>query len=176
VAIDAAHLEYGVFCLSAIGAAVHPQRPADGSRNAAKKCKTGNRRLLRRAANLHVGHRRADANAIAGLDPDFTETTAKPDDDTWDAAIAHDQVGAETDHGNGYFTRQSAEKKRKIRFILRHEQSLRRSTHAKPGEFGKRLIREQPPAQRRHARAQTWNEIIERHATAPRVASSPGSA
>src|SRR5713226_5091699 len=107
--IDAAHLDDGVLGLPAVGAAVHPQRSADGSRDAAEKCKTCNRRLLRHTADLHVGHRRSDANATAGLDLDFTKTTAEPDNDARNTAVAHDQIGAETNDGHGYLARQSAE-------------------------------------------------------------------
>ena len=39
-----------------------------------------------------------------------------------------------------------------VGFVLRHEQQLRRPADAKPGQFGERLVGEQPAAQLRHLR------------------------
>ena len=42
-----------------------------------------------------------------------------------------------------------AEEIREIGLVLRHEQHLRRTADAEPGQFGERLVRQQPPAQLR---------------------------
>ena len=105
-AVDAARLDQRVLGLAAIGAAVHAQRAADRARNAAEEGEPGDRRLLRGTADLHVGHRGAGADAIARLDLDLAEAAAEPDDHAGHAAVAHDQVGAEPDHGDGNLGRQ----------------------------------------------------------------------
>ena len=98
--VDAARLDQRVLGLAAIGAAVHAQRPADGAGNAAEEREPGDRRLLGGAADLHVGHRGAGADAAAVLDLHLAEAAAEPDDDARHAAVAHDQVGAEPDDGD----------------------------------------------------------------------------
>ncbi len=118
-----------------------------------RKARPGNPGLLRRARDLHVRHRRAGANAQA-LDDHVIEAAAEPDHHARHAAVAHDQVGAEPDHDDRNVGRQILQKIGEIALVLRHEQHLRRAADAKPGEFGERLIGEQPPAQFRHARFQ----------------------
>src|SRR6266545_251878 len=68
LAVDAARLDQRVLGLAAVGAAVHPQRAADGARNAAEESEPGDGGLLRGAAHLDVGHAGAGADARAGLD------------------------------------------------------------------------------------------------------------
>ena len=45
-------------------------------------------------ARPHVGHRRAGAD-LQTVDGDFAEAAAKPDHHAGNAAVAHDQIGAE---------------------------------------------------------------------------------
>jgi hypothetical protein len=44
----------------------------------------------------------------------------------------------------------SAFRNKRDRFVLRHEQHLRRAADAKPGQFGERLVGQQAAAQLRH--------------------------
>ena len=98
--VDAARLDQHVLGLAPVGAAVHAQRAADRARNAAQEREAGDARLLRRAGHLHVRHRGAGAHAMVRLDRDVIEAAPEPDHDARHAAVAHDQVGAETDHGD----------------------------------------------------------------------------
>ena len=85
-----------------------------------------------------------------------------------DAAVAHDQVGAEADDGDGNLGRKMGEEIREIVLVLRHEQHLRRPADAKPGELGQRLVGEQAAAQRRHRGFERSGDVGEGHAgTAP---------
>ena len=66
-----------------------------------------------------------------------------------DAAVAHDQVRAEADDGDGNFARQVGQQIGEIVLVLRHEQHLRRPADAEPGQRRQRLVREQAAAQLR---------------------------
>src|SRR5438105_2408935 len=80
--VDAAHLDDHILGLTAVRTAIHAQRTADGSGDAAQKRKPRDCRLLRHAADLHVRHRGADANAAVGLDLHVSKTAAESDHDT----------------------------------------------------------------------------------------------
>ena len=174
-AVDGARLDQGVFGLAAIGAAVHAQRAADAAGNAAHECKSGNAGFLRRARYFHIGHCGAGAY-IVFFDRNLIEAAAEPDHDAWNAAVAHNQIGAKPDDRNGDIARQIGEKIRQIAFVFGHEQKLRRAADAKPGQLGERLVRQQPAAQIWHAFFEHRHKIGKRHQTAPAAASSPGSA
>ena len=74
----------------------------------------------------------------------------QPDHDARQAAIAHDQIGADADDVDRQLLRQALQKVSEIVFIRRRKQHLRRTADAKPGQFGERLVRQQPPAQAGH--------------------------
>ena len=76
--------------------------------NAAQEGEPGDAGFLRRARDLHVRHRGAGAHAIAVLDLDLVEAAAEPDHHARHAAVAHDQVRAEPDHGHRNVGRQIA--------------------------------------------------------------------
>ena len=161
-AIDRARLNQRVLGLAAIGAAVHAQRAADGAGNAAQERQSGDARLLRRARDLDVGHRSAGAN-VETFDRDLAEAAAEPDHHAGHAAVAHDQIGAEPDDGDGNLGRQICQKITEVVLVLRHEQNLRRPADAKPGQLGERLVRQQPAAQLRHFCAQRGGDIGKAH-------------
>ena len=94
--IDAARLDQRILGLAPIGAAIHAQRAADRARNAAQEGETGDAGLLRGARDLHVRHRGTGAHALARLDGHRIEAASEPDHHARHAAVAHDQVGAET--------------------------------------------------------------------------------
>jgi len=81
------------------------------------------------------------------LDLDLIEAAAKPDHNAFDTAVAHDQVRAEPNHRNGDIARKTSQQIGEIACVLRHDQNLRRTADAKPGELGQRLVREQAAAQ-----------------------------
>jgi hypothetical protein len=94
---------------------------------------------------------------------DVVEAAAEPDHHTGHAAVAHDGVGAGADRDRRTIGRQIAQEIRKIVFVLRQEENLRRAADAKPGQLGERLVGEQPSAQVRHARFQFARDIGETH-------------
>ena len=69
------------------------------------------RRLLRRARDFHIRHRRAGADAVALFHRHLVEAAAEPDHHARHAAIAHDQVGAKTDHRHRNVRRESSFRK-----------------------------------------------------------------
>jgi len=75
---------------------------------------------------------------------------AEPDHHARHPAVAHDQIGADADDVNGKLARQTLEEIRQIVLVGGREQHLRRPADPKPGQFGERLVRQQPPAQVRH--------------------------
>src|SRR5712691_11530435 len=97
-------------------------------------------------------HAQRPADAAAGRDLHLAEAAAKPHHDARHAAVAHDQVRAEPDHGHGDLGRQSAQEIREVGLVLGHEQHLRRAADPEPGELGERLVRHEPAAQLRGAR------------------------
>ena len=151
-AVDAARLDQHVLGLAAIGAAVHAQRAADRAGNAAEERQARDAGLLRRARHHHVEHRGAGGDAMAVFDLDLVEAAAEPDHHARHAAVAHDQVGAGADHRDRNVGRQIAQEISQIVFVLRHEERLRRTADAEPGELAERLVGQQPPAQFRQAR------------------------
>ncbi len=105
VPIDRARLDQRVLGLASISAAIHAQRAADAAGNAAHERQSGDAGLLRRARDFDVGHRRAGAH-VQAFDGDFAEAAAQPDHGSGNAAVAHDQIGAEADDGDRDIGRQ----------------------------------------------------------------------
>ena len=61
---------------------------------------------------------------------------AQADDDARHAAVAHQQVGAEADDGDGKVGRDAGEEVGEVGLIGRREQHLRRAADAEPGDVG----------------------------------------
>ncbi len=97
------------------------------------------------------------------FDLDLVEAAPEPDHHARHAAVAHDQVGAGADHVDRNVGRHVAQEVSQIVFVLRHEERLRRTADAKPGEFGERLVGQQPPAQFGHLRFQVGHDVGEAH-------------
>ena len=111
----------------------------------------------------------APARTARVFDGDVAKAAAEPDHHARHAAVAHDQIGAEPDHGHGNVAGQICQQIGEIGLILRHEQDLRRPADAKPGQFGKRLVRQQPAAQRRHVWLADRRRCRESSCGAPRL-------
>ena len=152
--VDAARLDQRVLGLAAIGAAVHAQRPADRAGNAAEEREPGDRRLLRGARDLHVGHRGAGADAVPAST--FTSPKPRPSRITTPGTPPSRTIRLEPSPTTvtGISAGRCAEEIGEVGLVLRHEQNLRRPADAKPGQLRERLVRQQPPAQLRHARFQ----------------------
>ena len=104
---------------------------------------------------------------------DVVEASAEPHHDARHAAVAHDQVRAEADDRDRNVGGQHAEEIRQVGLVLRHEQHLRRPADAEPGQFGERLVRQQPAAQLGRAGFQVRSDIREAHQ--PSAFNSPSS-
>ncbi len=92
--IDSARLDERIFGLASVSAAIHAQRAADAAGYSAHERQSGDTGFLRRARDLDVGHRRAGAH-IKAFDRDVVEAATQSDYHARNAAIAHDQIGAE---------------------------------------------------------------------------------
>ena len=125
--------------LMAIGAGVHAQRPADGAGNAGEEFETGDARLGRRAGDVEVEGRRTGAD-MPRPDADLGEAAAEPQHDARDAAVAHQQIGADADDGDRHIGGQTAEEMLQILQIGGPEHDLGRSADAKPGDAGERRL------------------------------------
>ena len=109
--VDGARLDQHVLGFAAVRTGVHAQRAADRAGDAAIEGEPGDAGIGRRARELDVGHGRAGAEAMAGLDCDLREAAPQADDDARHAAVAHQQVGAEADHEDGQIRRASRARK-----------------------------------------------------------------
>ncbi len=163
-AVDAARHHQHVLGLAAIGAAIHAQRAADRTGYAAQKRQAGDRGLLGGARHLHVGHRGAGAHAVIRFDRDLAEAAAEPDHHAGDAAVAHDEIGAEADDGDRQFGGKLRQQHGEVLGVLRREQHLRRPADPEPGQLRQRLVGDETPAQPGHPRAQVGNEVGKGHA------------
>ena len=170
-AVDAACFNQDIFGFPTIGAPVHAQGSTDRAWNTAEKCNAGDCRLMRGPADFHIRRRRPGANPAFPLNRDLTETAAQPNDDARHPAVAHNQIGAKPDYDDWNLTGQVCKERRQVGFVFRQEQHLRRSTDAKPGEFGERLVGNQPTANCRHARLEACNGLLFDHAASKRQAS-----
>ena len=89
LAIDGARFDHDLAGLAAMRAAVHAQRPPDAAGYAAIETEAGDAGVRRSTGHLHVGHRRAGAEAMAFLNLNVTEPSPKANDHALDAAVAH---------------------------------------------------------------------------------------
>src|SRR5262249_21361611 len=96
-AINTARFEENVLGLTAIGAAIHPQRSADRTRNSPHEGETGDPRFLSRARDAHIGNRSTNAKPIASLDLDVAKPTAQANHHPGDTAVANDDVRSKAD-------------------------------------------------------------------------------
>ena len=85
---------------------------------------SGDAPFLRRACHFHVGHRRAGANDGA-LNRSLAETAAEADHDSGHPTVAHDEIGAKPDHGDGNLGGQMCEQVSEIQLVFRYKQKVR---------------------------------------------------
>ena len=83
--------------VAAIGAGIHAQRAADGAGNAGQEFEPADAGIARRQRDVEVERAGAGFDRAAG-GADLGEAAAEADDDAFDAAVAHQQVGADADH------------------------------------------------------------------------------
>ena len=121
-AIDAARFDQRVLRFAAMGAGVHAQGAADGAGNAAIEGEAVDARVGRRARGFHIWDSGADAQTRAVFDDNFAKALRREtDDNAFDAAVAHDEIGAKADDRDGNFTRQMRKKIGEIGFVRRQE-------------------------------------------------------
>ena len=133
-------LDQHVRGFGAVRARIHAQRAADRARNAAIEGEAGNARLRRPLREPHIGHRRARPDAMPVLGLDLAEAApAQPDHHARNAAVAHQQVGADADRRDGQIGGQMRQDIGQIGLIGGREEDLRRTTDAEPGDIRHRL-------------------------------------
>jgi hypothetical protein len=98
---------------------------------------------------------------------DGREAAAEPDHDAPDAAVAHQEVGADADHRDDDVARQRLEEIGEIGLVERPEHHLGGATDAEPRDAGKRCGRGQPAAHRRQALEQRHGPRGRHHAAPP---------
>ncbi len=140
LAVDGAGLDQHLAGLGAMGAAVHAQRAADAARNAAIEGETGNAGVGGGARHLHVGHGGAGAKPRALLDLDVAEAAAQANDHALDAAVAHQQIRAEADHGDGNAGGQLLQEISEVGLVGGRIEHFRRTAHPEPGVVLERAL------------------------------------
>jgi hypothetical protein len=156
--------------------AIHAQRPADAAWNAAIEGKARDAGVGSGARDLDVRDCRARPEARALLDLDLAEALAEADDHALDAAVAHEKVRAEPNHGDGDVRRRLTQKISEVFLVGRGIEHSRGSAHPEPGEVLKRGIGFQLAAKLGKARDQPVFEIDPAHARPPCSASRFGRA
>ncbi len=111
IAIDGIGRDQRVLELAAVGPRVGAETAADRARNAGQEFEPGDPRLHRRQRDVEV------ERAGSGADPvifgrDFGKAAAEANGDARDAAVAHQQVRADADHGYRDIPRRRREKLR----------------------------------------------------------------
>src|SRR5262245_45021538 len=159
-----------------MGPAVHAQRAADAARNAAIEGKAGDAGIRCCARDLDVGNRGADSEPRTLLDLDLAEALAEADDDALDAAVAHEQIRAEPDHGDGDVGGRLPHEISEVLFVGRGIEHLCRTTHPEPSEVLERGFGFQLAAKLGQARGEPVFEIDSAHARPPCAASRFGRA
>ena len=140
IATDANSLHQHVLGFRAVGAGIHAQRAADGAGNAEEEFQPADIGGGRGLGHALVERSSPGADEIAlgaGL---AKSSRAEPDHHARNAAIAHDQVGADADDVDREFARQMRQEISEIVLIRRGEQHLRRTADPKPGQLRQRLV------------------------------------
>ena len=148
--------------------------PPIGTGNAAVEGEARDAGFRRARREFHIENPRASLNAQT-VDAQIVKAFAKTDDNTLDAAIAHQKIGADADDGDRNVGVETLEKIREIFFVSGCEQNLRRTAGAKPAEVRHANIGFKPAAQVRRRFMQSGREIRKDHAASP-AANWPGSA
>ncbi|MGY4481580.1 hypothetical protein ACVWWR_000771 [Bradyrhizobium sp. LM3.2] len=167
VAPDASRLDQHVLGLTAIGARIHAQRPADRAGNAEvefEPADIGGSGDFRHALVERGGSSCDDIATRARL---AKGARRQPDHHARYAAVAHDQVGADADDVDGNVACEMREEISEIVLVRRREQHLRGTADAKPGELGERLVREQPAAKFRHRGFESGGDVGKAHCPTP---------
>ncbi|CAH1666455.1 hypothetical protein CHELA20_52095 [Hyphomicrobiales bacterium] len=148
--VKRARADQGVGRLAAIGAAVHAQRAAYRTGNAAQEGKPVDAGLRRHARHLDVRRGRTCTHMVTRLNHDLAEALAEPHHDAGHAAIAHEEVRSQPDDDERQLARRLRQEQRQIVLIDRGEQHLRRPARAEPRQGRHRRIGLQPAPQARN--------------------------
>jgi hypothetical protein len=115
-----------------IGARIHAQRAADGTRNAAQELEARERLITRGQGNVEVERTRTGHDLLA-FDRDSGEAAQEADHHALHAAVANEDVGTDAQDCDGHIRRQAGHEGREILDIGRPEQNLGLSPRAEPG-------------------------------------------
>src|SRR5690606_35629808 len=111
-----------------IGAGIHPERTANGAGNAVIEMKSANTGLQSCSGYPFVRRGRTCADTRGRDRFHFPEATSrKADDETLYAAVAHQEVRADTDHGKRYFLRHCPEEHGQVFLVGRLVQRVRQT-------------------------------------------------
>src|SRR5262245_726646 len=135
-AVDGARFDHNLAGLAAMRASVHAQRAPGAAWDAAIEGEAGDARSSCGAGDLHVGHRSADAEAMALLDLDVAEATPQADHYALDAAVAHQQIRAEPDHGDRNIGRRLAQEIGEVAFVSGRIEDFGGAACPEPSEIG----------------------------------------
>ena len=108
-AVEAGDFDQHILDLAAMRARVHAQRAADRARHAAQEREAVDPRLRRRLGHGRVERGGAGDHAMVRRRLDRAESAAaEADHDAAHAAVAHDEVGADADDGDGNLSGKAA--------------------------------------------------------------------
>ena len=93
------------------------------------------------------------------LDRDVAEAPAQANNHALDAAVAHEKIRAEPDHGDGNIRRGVAQEISEVRLVGRRIEHLGGSAHPEPGEVLERRVGLQLAAKLGKARKQPVFEV-----------------
>ena len=122
--------------LDAVGAGIHPQRPADAAGNAVVEMEAADAGLLRRRGDALVG--RGGTRPDAGRRNHLRLAKAfcgQPHDEAGDAAFADQKVRADADDGERHIFGDQLEERRQILLVGRLKQRIGKAAGAEPGDL-----------------------------------------
>ncbi len=160
---DGAGADQHILGFAAVRARIHAQRATDGARDAAIKSEACDAGVGCCARDFHVRHDGAHTEPMALFHSDACEAAAQADNDTFDAAVAHEQVRTEPDDEDRQRFRLVLQEVGKVRFVGRHEQDLRGAASAEPRDVGERGVGRQAAAQLGHAGFEVIRDVGEGH-------------
>jgi len=130
-----------------VGARIHAQGAADGAGYPAIEMQACDARFGGGAGDLDVRHGGAGAQAMAVENFNAAEPASQPDDDTRNAAIANEDVGAEAEREDRPICWNGPQEVGQICFVGGSEEKLGWAADSKPGNLGKFGIGLEPAAQ-----------------------------
>src|SRR3546814_6337825 len=107
---------------------VHAQAAADGARDATQEFQPGDAGTLCGHRHIDVG-RAGTGDDVGAISLHLDEAAAEPHDYTGNAAVAHQRVGADTEHGDRNIGRTVLQEGNQVVAVGRAEHHLRSEEH-----------------------------------------------